>query len=648
MKKFLFLMLAAFALASCNDDCDHNFSGGGGGDEGGDFTYEYLSSGTGSWYEEEENEEFRPTSNGKFYDKYCNLKRAAETEGIYEISEKGSRMTMTYKFMGQNQFADWKISNVKEFSFVMTSEQVAAHTYEKIVETYTLKVGQSQKILFGTEHPSYSVRSFSSNNEHIASVSNDGTITAVGEKGTAYVKISHDQGNVWVKVVVGENYADLWYDYSELLNDSYAQMRSLLGEPDQVSTEYNSYSYMTPLHDVINYFNVYINPVTNIVEQVDMYLKEGVPSAQVISYMDARYYVLGESGDTKFYHTSPTYEESRAIFAYVKSSNVVMIVPAEGFLDLWKDFTPLFGQNPDAIKNEMANNGFTYLMSDNSYSLDGSDYYATPVDDVATMVGFVFNKDKKMCEYWIYLNTKGDASTVYGFLDNKYKLSQSETNENSGLYVFYTSDNSIRITFSLEGYVKYENLGMDGPTKPSGLWPNYATDLGKTHDEIVNIYGSPVMDDESGIWYILANEYVNYLIFRADTTTGKMKYISLILNDAVETKTVTDYLGSLYTVYANGTAPDGSQYAWTNGPSMAESTFGIVYFPDDKHVLYQSLGNSSSSRQVQFNTSRAFFIGNSVGNTVTNPFARQKQKMSMSSLKSNWYSPLLRKFSVKQ
>ena len=239
MKKFLFLALATFALASCNDDCDHNIIGGG--DEGGDFTYEYLSSGTGSWYEEEENEEFRPTSNGKFYDKYCNLKRAAEIEGIYEISEKGSRMTMTYKFMGQNQFADWKISNVKEFSFVMTSEQVGAHTYEKIVETYTLKVGQSQKINFGTEHPSYTVKSFSSNNEYIVSVSNDGTITAMGEKGTAYVKVSNDQGNVWVKVVVGENYADLWYDYSELLNYSYAQMRNLLGEPDQVSTEYNCY-----------------------------------------------------------------------------------------------------------------------------------------------------------------------------------------------------------------------------------------------------------------------------------------------------------------------------------------------------------------------------------------------------------------------
>lgn len=647
MKKILFLMLATFALTSCNDDCDHNIIGRD-DDDGGDFTYEYLSSGTGSWYEEEDNEEFRPTANGKFYDKYCNLKRAAETEGIYEISEKGSRMTMTYKFMGQSQFADWKISNVKEFSFVMTSEQVAAHTYEKIVETYTLKVGQSQKILFATEHPSYSVKSFSSNNEHIASVSNDGTITAVGEKGTAYVKISHDQGNVWVKVVVGENYADLWYDYSELLNDSYAQMHNLLGEPDQVSTEYNSYSYMTPLHDVINYFNVYINPVTNIVEQVDMYLKEGVPSAKIISYMDARYYVLGESGDTKFYHTSPTYEESRAIFAYVKSSNSVMIVSADGFLDLWKDFTPLFGENSDVIKNEMVNNGFTYLMTDNSYSLDGSDYYVPPIDDVATMVGFVFNKDKKMCEYWIYLNTNGDASTVYGFLNNKYKISQSETNEDSGLYIFYNSDNSIRITFSLEGYVKYENLGMNGPTKPSVLWPDYAADLGKTHDEIVNIYGTPIMDDESGIWYVLANEYINYLIFRADTTTGKMKYISLILNDAVETKTVTDYLGSIYTVYEKGTASDGSQYAWINGPSMAESTFGILYFPDDKHVMYQSLGSSGSARQVQFNTSRACQIGKSLGNTITNPLARQKQKMSKPSIKSNRFSPLLNKYIIKQ
>lgn len=598
MKKFLFFILSAFAVASCNDDCDHNINGSG-GSEGNGFTYEYLTSGTSSWYEESENEEFRPAANGTFYDKYCNLKRAAETDGTYEISDRGTRMTQTYKFMGQNQFEDWKVGNVKELSFTISSDKVAAHTYEKIVETYSLSAGQTQKIKFATEYPTYNVKSYFSNNVNIASVSSDGIITTSGEKGTAYIKISHDQGNAWVKVVVGKDYADLWYDYSILLNYTYEQMRSLLGEPDQISTQYSSYAYTTPLHDVINYFNVFINERTQKVEQVDLYLKEGVPSTQIISYMDAHYFVLGESGSFKFYHTSPTYEESRAIFAYNKSSNTVMVIPAEGFLDLWKDFTPLFGQKSDAIKNEMTNNGYTYIMTDNSYSIDGSDYYDIPNNDYASMVGFVFNKDKEMCEYWIYLNTQSDPSTIYGFLKSKYSLSESESSSAANTYVFYNSDKSIRITFSLEGYVKYECVGMIGPTKPSGLWPDYPSELGKTHDEIVNKYGAPVMDDESGIWYILANDYVNYLVFRADATTGKIKYVSLILKDGVEIKTVIDYLGSLYSVYEAGTAPDGSQYAWTNKATIAESSFGIVYFPSDKHVLYQSLGNSSSASIMQ-------------------------------------------------
>ena len=644
-KKFLFLMSALFAFTSCNDDCDHNISGG---DEGSDFTYEYLSSGTGGWYEEAENEEFRPTVNGKFYDKFCNLMRASEIEGIYEISQKGTRMTTNYKFMGQTLTTDWKISNVNELSFVMSSEQQGAHNYEKIIEEYNLAVGQIQKINFATEFPSYNIKKYSSSNEFIASVSSDGVITALGEKGTAYVKVAHDQGNVWVKVVVGGEYADLWYDYSTLLNYTYTQMRSLLGEPDQVSADKGCYAYTTPYHDIINYINVFINERTQTVEQVDLHLREGVPNTQIISYMDAHYYALGESGNTKFYHTSPSYEESRAIYAYEKSSNIVMIVPAEGFLDLWKDFSPLFGQDANTIKKELTNNGYTYLMSDNSYSLDGSDYYSFPENDNATMVGFVFNKDKKMCEYWVYLNTDGDASTVYGFLDNKYSLSQSETSEKNGLYVFYNSEKNIRITFSLVGYVKYENLNMDGPTKPLALWPDYASSLGKTHDEVVGVYGIPFIDDESGIWYVLTDEYIKYLVFRTDATTGKVIYVSLILNDAVETKTVTDYLGSIYTAYKKGTASDGSQYAWTNGPSLGESTFGILYYPNNKHVMYQSLESSSYARPVQFNTSEARGIANNFEFSVPNLVAKQKQKMSTPSFEANWFSPILKKYTMKQ
>ena len=296
----------------------------------------------------------------------------------------------------------------------------------------------------------------------------------------------------------------------------------------------------------------------------------------------------------------------------------------------------------------MTSNGYVYLMTDNSRFLDGSDYYLIPENEYATTVGFVFNKYKKMCEYWIYLDTKSDTSTAYGFLNNKYELSQSETSSSSGLYIFYNSDHSIRISFSLEGYVKYENVGMEGPTKLSGLWPDYSMELGKSHDEIVSEYGTPIMDDDSGIWYVLANEYVNYLIFRADATSGLMKYVSLILNEAVETATVTDYLGSLYTVYEQGTASDGSQYAWINGPSMAESTFGIVYFTEDKQVLYQSFASSGSARQMQFNVSKPALTRRVQEDTFSSyPLAGSKERMSISPNGKNWFLSKIEKLSVR-
>ena len=196
MKKILFLMLAAFALASCNDDCDHNYSGSGGNPPTADII--------GSWYEEEENEEMRFSSSGTWYDKYCNTKRSSEAEGRYELSSDGRKLTYNYTFMGQTQFADWTVSNRDEMSFTITSDKVGAHVLEKIVETYNMTVGKTQQITFANDHPNYAVQSYKSNNERIASVSESGLITTNGEKGTAYIKIATNNGNAWVKVVVGD------------------------------------------------------------------------------------------------------------------------------------------------------------------------------------------------------------------------------------------------------------------------------------------------------------------------------------------------------------------------------------------------------------------------------------------------------------
>lgn len=361
MKKIFILLLTAIAVVACNDDCDHVKEPIS--PDPVVFNYIYLSSGTGCWYEEEENEEFRPTVNGKFYDKYCNLIRAGETEGTYEIRNNGTRMTETYKFMGQNQFADWKISDVKEFSFVMSSEQVAAHTYEKVVETYNLSLGQTQQISFPSNYPGYVVQSYKSKNDYIASVSADGLITSNGEKGTTYIKIVTDKGNAWVKVVVGDNYTDLWYDYGLLLDSTYTQMRTLLGISDDYVAENNAYKYFTPIHDVINYFYVIINPTTQTVEQIVLYLKEGVPEADIISYMDARYYISSSSSISKLYTIMALENKNNISVAYNTDRKTISFTKDIYKMPKWEIFEALicesrqsvydvFGLNPEEASKE--------------------------------------------------------------------------------------------------------------------------------------------------------------------------------------------------------------------------------------------------------------------------------------------------------
>jgi adenine-specific DNA-methyltransferase len=59
-----------------------------------------------------------------------------------------------------------------------------------------MTVGQTQQISFSNDFPNYTVQSFSSRNERIASVSNSGLITANGEKGTTYIKIATNNDDI--------------------------------------------------------------------------------------------------------------------------------------------------------------------------------------------------------------------------------------------------------------------------------------------------------------------------------------------------------------------------------------------------------------------------------------------------------------------
>ena len=470
MKKILFLMLATFALASCNDDCDH-------GTIPPPPPGNWLAEGTGAWYEEEENEEMRFSESGTWYDKYCNKLRSFETEGRYE-SDYSRKLTYNYTFMGQTQFADWTISNRDELSFTITSDKVGAHVLEKIVETYNMAVGKTQQISFANDHPNYTIQSYKCNNERIASVSESGLITTNGEKGTAYIKISTNNGNAWVKIVVGDECLDLWYDYISLIRQNFNQVKAVLGNPHQ-SDGNQGYFYNMELHDVVQQVGLWFDQSTRIVDQFQLLLKEGVPSEVVMTYMESRYYKFKEIGNSVQFLNNSTLDNSVAIIEYNQDAKTIIIVDIKKYYNLWPDFTSIFGLNKSQLKSKMDEMGYAFYQSFDTYSANGSDAYLITGYDMPYAVEFVFNPDDVVSQYWIYMK-ENDESQLNALLD-QYEYAKEE--QSGRVFPFYNKDKTMRIELNLDkAAVVYTDLTKKQHEAPvvDELFADFAKFINKT------------------------------------------------------------------------------------------------------------------------------------------------------------------------
>lgn len=574
-------MLATFALASCNDDCDHIIPPPPPGEEW---------SPVGIWYEEEENEEMRYSESGTFYDKYCNVRRSFETEGRYEFDKENWRLTNIYNFMGQTQFSDWTITNHDEFSFTIKSETVAAHQQEKVVETYSMSVGNTQQIAFAQDRPDYTVQSYTSKNERIASVSESGLITANGEKGTTYIKIATNNGNVWVKVVVGDECLDLWYDYISLIGQNYTQVRTVLGNPHQNDGD-QGYFYAMELHDVVQQVSLWLNPRTRTVETFNLILKEGVPPEVVLTYMESRYYKFREIGKSVQFLNNSSLDNSIAMIEYNQDGGTIIINDINAYFNLWPNFTGIFGTDQASVKKAAEDLKMTFSFDSKSYSPYGSDYYTDPYGEYMNIYGFVFNKAGQMFEYWAYMFDDTDKLFVATAIGENYVYDETETK--SGLLVWYNEDKTIRVKLDVaNNAVIYTDLTLEGLPK----WPDYTSAFGMTLDELVNIYG----DLYFGIlpMYYIVNDYVEYVYFNVDDNTGKTTAYLLNLNAGFNTQEIHEYLSSEYTFYkANET---NTQFAYCDGPTRDVSSLQIVFNSEKGTITYydiKAFESSSSARK---------------------------------------------------
>ncbi len=597
----LAVMALIFGMSSCSEEsCDHVT---GGSDE--------LSTAiVGNWYEEAENEEIRFSESGKLYDRYANYSHCGETEGTWEYDSKNNKLTYTFPFMGEMKFIDWTVKDLKENSFTLSSSKNGMHKVEKIVEEYTLNVGETVEIKCG----GFGTWIYGSKNERIASVNpRTGVIKAEGEKGITYIKVSNlattnlgkvSETSVWVKVTVGDNCADLWHDYVGLIGLDYASVTkalSSLGTP-VAGTDGYSYAYGHTVHDVADSTNVFLCPEDNLTNEIQLVLKESVPESAVLSYMNSHYYKMTGNDSYVYFSSSSDPETSKAIVVYNKKQRRIVFCETQHFYEkahvkeLWEDFVPLFGANQAAVKKAMGEYGYKLLMSDASYSKDGSDYYTISGNKYITMVGFVFNPDKQVSEFWLYMDTTSDANDVYKYLLAKYKEEKTESSKTS--LVFYNDDKTMKVVFDLKnGTLTYTKLSMKQHETPKKeMLGTYYEALGMTHDQIVSKYGAPYQEDGTSMYYVVGSENVSLVSFMLDSNTGRCKNTILLLTEQTTLSTVVDYFNSKYYKFDKGTVADGSQYAWVNKSTFAESTMGITYFPKDKMVIYVLLKDPLTSR----------------------------------------------------
>lgn len=578
MKKFLSLIALAitFGMASCSDDeCDHTTN-----------PTPQENPIVGMWYEETNNEEANYDESGTFYDRYCNVELSGEIEGRYEFDQANMKLTYRYSFIGQNVQKDYTVKNLSELTFTLSSQDAPALNMGKIVEKYKMEVGEVVKLKFSSERVDININSYTSKNERIASVTPDGTVTAIGEKGTTYIKIATSVGNVWAKITVGDDSKDLWCDFTSVIGENYNTMKqyfSRLGDP--VSDGINYFAYYPANHLYIKNINVLVDTEKDMVTAIQVYLRESIPAIEITSYLNSRLY---KQENVDFYSNMPITEDSKALVTYNQEDNVVTYLETQSTLhpELWHDFTKLFGSNNNQVKAAMDKYGYLFSMTSYSYSKNGSDYYSIADNDYIETVGFVFNPDKQVSEFWLYLTTTVNISEVYNFLtNNKYIEYKSESTAST--LVFYNTDKSIKVTLDrYQGALVYTKVTMKQHEAPEMLG-EYHKGIGMTHDDVISNFGTPLLDDNERVYYMPKTQYINTVAFTLDNQTQTCKYITIIVNDDIEPSTFINELNSKFTVYEKGTLADGSQYTWTNGATMAESSIGITYIPKNKAITYQ-------------------------------------------------------------
>lgn len=253
--------------------------------------------------------------------------------------------------------------------------------------------------------------------------------------------------------------------------------------------------------------------------------------------------------------------------------------------------------------------GTKVLLQSENISLTGSDQMTNEfvVYGSDNLPGYDLNKNNSSpLNYSLTIEADGYTPYVYGSFHSGYDYSKGI----KGNILKVTTDADYQRTIDGSDLMPGEsgvivapslaNYASEGWTLISSpnteLWPDYAESaLGKTYDEIVTLYGSPLAYEDNVMGYYMHNDYINVVTFRLKE--GKAWIVQLSIQDGVSETTINNYLRSKYQSYKNGTDNEGDRYfSYINAETIERASIGISYYPDSKVIVYQSIGSNGTEK----------------------------------------------------
>lgn len=553
MRKYLFLVAAATVLgfSSCSEeDCNHA------GEGNSTIGYSEIA---GSWYDPIENEEVKYTENGTFHDKYANNYRASHTEGRYEIN--ANKLTYTYKLMGQNQFSDFTLTDYKpDYSISLYSEKIGKTVLYRISNVVNLDLGAEAELpCSGLE----------STDSRIVSI--DGTTAkSNGMKGTVYLK--NAQGT-YVKVMVGNDIDDLWMDYTKAIGLTVAEMKDLLGTPDELTENDAFYTGVNTTHDMIKYVGFSIE--NGVVTGLGLFFKDGISEEEITTYLKDKYFYNTEMG---MFTSHKSLTASIFVAQYKEDTNTLIFQKRPVNIP---DYTVLFAKSRADIDDIFAgqqplaeaNDSVRYAIpEDSDWDLDYASFYFR-------------GKGRLMNSFAVHCKEGVSPEDVTKYLNSRYEFIQ-EIDLNGRKADLYQNSS---YTYSIFHYrddnrIEYYDLNQQEIT--SSLFQQYLPALGMTKTDFESKYpgGYPY---KNVIFFEMDNQYAKQLYFVVSDNSIISKYF-FVLNDDVDMKALKEELSSEF--HFLNTNQDKTQTTWINTENRADATIGVQLYENDKQLYFFYLG----------------------------------------------------------